>query len=190
MKLYTFLALAAFLALNTACVSNFKVSADYDKQADFDAYKTYSLLPWDNDVSSHISEEAKRIIYSSIRKEMNDRGYTEVEKGGDLTVGVSVLIEEKVEYRSDGSVNYNVGYGYYGYYGGYGMGYSSPTTYREYYYNDGTLIVDVFDEKKKTLIWQGMGFDRLADNAHTNIEKIPTYVRYIFYKYPKKPGRK
>ena len=178
------------LALSTSCVSNFKVSYDYDKDAEFIDYNTFSMLPWDDDVSSHISNEAKRKLYAAARAEMEKRGYTFVEKGGDLAVGISVLIEEKVEYKSDGTVNYNVGYGYYGYYGGYGMGYSSPTTIREYYYNDGTVIIDVFDEKKKNLIWQGMGFDRLDENSHKNIEKIPTYMKYIYYKYPLKPGKK
>ncbi len=181
------LAVAAFTA---SCVSNFKVSADYDKEAQFINYNTFSMLPWDNDVSSHIGNEAKTRLYNATRSEMEKRGYKFVEKGGDLTVGISVLIEEKVEYRSDGTVNYNVGYGYYGYYGGYGMGYTGPTTIREYYYNDGTLIIDVFDEKKKNLIWQGMGFDRLNDDSHKNVEKIETYVKYIYYKYPLKPGKK
>lgn len=190
MRALLLLAALTALLLNSSCVSTFKVSADYDKQAEFSTYNTFSMLPWDNDVSAHISEEAKKKLYAAARAEMEKRGYTYVEKGGDLTVGISVLIEEKVEYRTDGTVNYNVGYGYYGYYGGYGMGYSSPTTIREYYYNDGTVIVDVFDEKKKNLIWQGMGFDRLEDNAHKNIEKIPAYMKYIFYKYPLKPGKK
>jgi hypothetical protein len=188
---YFRLLLSLFLAgALSSCVSNFKVSADYDKQVDFSTYSTFSLLPWDDDVSSHISNEAKTLLYSAARSEMEKRGYTYVEKGGDLTLGISVLIEEKVEYRADGTVNYNVGFGTYGYYGGYGMGYSSPTTIKEYYYNDGSLIIDVFDEKKKTLIWQGFGFDRLEDNAHKNVEKIETYMKYIFYKYPLKPSKK
>lgn len=190
MRIILVFAAFATLFFTTSCVSTFKVSAEYDKQASFSTYKTFSMLPWDNNVSSHISEGAKTKLYAATRAEMEKRGYTFVEKGGDLTVGISVLIEEKVEYRTDGTVNYNVGFGYYGYYGAYGMGYSAPTTVREYYYNDGTVIVDVFDEQKKNLVWQGIGFDRLDDSAHKNIEKIPVYMKYIFYKYPVKPGKK
>jgi hypothetical protein len=129
-------------------------------------------------------------LYAAAKNEMQARGYSYVDNGGDLAVGLSVLIEEKVEYRADGSVNYNVGYGYYGYYGGYGMGYAGPTTISTYYYNDGTLIVDVFDQKTKNLVWQGYGFDRLDDQPLKVQHKIPTYMKYIFQKFPKKNARK
>lgn len=190
MKLLRPLFLLFFAALMTSCVSNFKVSADYDKATDFSAYKTFNFLPWRDDVSTHISKEAQDKLYAAAKNEMEARGYIFVQSGGDLAVGISVLIEEKVEYRTDGSANYNVGYRYYGYYGGYGMGYAGPTTVRPYYYNDGTVIIDVFDEKKKNLIWQGYGFDRLDDVPHKNISKIPTYMKYIFYKYPYKGKKK
>jgi hypothetical protein len=189
MKLSIRITLPLLILFASACVSNFKVSADYDKQTDFMGYNTFSLLPWNSDVSTNISNEAKTKLYATARSEMEKRGYKYVEKGGELSVGISVLIEEKVEYRADGTVNYSVGYSTWGY-GGVGMGYSSPTTIRSYYYNDGTIVVDVFDEKKKTLVWQGFGFDRLDDSAQKNIKKIPTYMKYIFYKYPLKPGKK
>ncbi len=172
--------------LSTGCVSNFTASADYDKTTDFTKYKTYSVLPWNAQASTDIGESPKAKIYAAINNEMQKRGYKYQEKGGDLTIGLSVLIEEKVEIRSDGSVNYNVGYGYYGYYGAVGMGYGSPTTYREYYYNDGSIVIDIFDEKQKNLVWQGYGFDRLDDNPHKNEEKIDIYVKYIFHKFPGK----
>ena len=182
-----FLVLVSLLA---SCVSNFKVTADYEKGTDFSIYKTFNFLPWRDDVSTHIAKSSQDMLYAAVKKEMEAKGYTYVEKGGDLAVGISVLIEEKVEYRADGSVNYNVGYGYYGYYGGYGMGYSTPTTYSSVYYNDGTIVIDVLDEKKKSLIWQGYGFDRLNDNPQKNQQKIPTYVKYIFQKYPYKGKKK
>jgi hypothetical protein len=187
-KSLLFLALAVAI-LSTSCVSNFKASADYDKQTDFSLYKTYSVLPWNPQVSTSIQESPKAKLYQALRNEMDKRGYTYVEKDGDLTVGLSVLIEEKIEYRADGTVNYNVGYGYYGY-GGYGVGYSTPTTIREYDYNEGTIIVDMFDEKQKQMIWQGYGQDRLDDVPHKNEQKIDTYMRNIFYKFPGKVAKK
>jgi hypothetical protein len=180
------LLLAIVVALfATSCVSNFKATADYDKSTDFSVYKTFQMLDWNPHNSSHVEASTAAKLQAAAQNEMENLGYTLVQSNGDLAVGLSVLIEEKVEYRSDGSVNYNVGYGYYGY-GGYGMGYSGPTTYRSYYYNEGTIIVDIFDEKKKMMVWQGYGFDRLEDNAHKNVQKIDTYMKYIFHKYPGK----
>jgi hypothetical protein len=183
-------ALALYTAVSlTSCVSSLKVEAESDKTADFKSYKTFSLLPWNNSVSATISESAKKALYQSVRTEMEKRGYTFQEKDGQLSVGISVLIEDKIEYRTDGTVNYNVGYGGYGYYGGYGVGYSAPVTVRSYEYQDGTVIVDVFDEARKNLIWQGYVYDRLSESAKKNRDKIPTYVRYVFSKYPVRPGK-
>lgn len=185
MQKHVFLSALVLVLFATSCVSDFKVSSDYDKSTDFTKYKTFTMLPWDNDVSTPVQDGTKRKILNAAKNEMIKRGYTYVEKGGDLAVGLSVLVEEKVEYRSDGSVSYGVGYGGYGY-GGFGVGYSTPTTYRSYYYNEGTIIVDVFDERQKMLVWQGYGFDRLKDNPHKNQEKIDMYMKYIFKKYPGK----
>ena len=141
------------------------------------------MLPWDSGTTVDISNEAKKRIQNAARAEMEKRGYVYQENNPDLALGLSVLIEEQTEIRSDGSVSYNVGYGYYGY-GGYGMGYTTPTTYREYTYEDGTIVVDILDEKQKMLVWQGFGTDRLDDNVAKNVNKIETYMRYIFLKYP------
>jgi len=186
MKKSLFLLTLVAAVIATSCVSTFSVSADYDRQTDFSKYKTFSMLPWQTDVSTPVAGAIRTKLLNAAKNEMLERGYTFVEKGGDLTVGLSLLIEEKVEYRSDGTVSYGVGYGGYGYYGAYGMGYTTPTTIREYYFNEGTLIVDIFDEKAKNLVWQGYGFDRLEDNPHKNEDKIDTYMRYIFHKYPGK----
>lgn len=183
MQTKTLIAALITAVLFTSCVSDFKVSADYDKTTDFTKYTTFSMLPWNNDLSAPMQESTKTKILQAAKNEMMARGYTFKETGGQLSVGLSVLVEEKVEYRSDGSVSYGVGYGGWGY-GGVGVGYSTPTTYRSYYYNEGTVLVDVFDEAQKMLIWQGYGFDRLDDNPHKNSDKVDMYMKYIFKKYP------
>ena len=189
MKKASFIIALAAIFCTTSCVSSFKSTADYDKKTDFTKYKTFSLLPWNPLKSSDIAESSRALVFASAKKEMESRGYTHVESGGDLTLGFSVLIEENIEYRTDGGVNYNVGYGLYGYYGTYGMGYSGNPSSSRVYFNDGAIFVDVFDEKQKTLIWQGSGFDRLEDNPHKNEQKIPEYMKRIFYKFPVKAKR-
>ncbi len=173
-----------FVWLLASCVTNIKVTSEFDKNTDFSVFKTFHFLPWNKEISTRLERETQNMLYAAARKELEDRGYTFVQSGGDLAVGLSVLVEEHVEVRADGSVNYNVGYGGMGYFGGFGMGYRGPTTYSNVYYNDGTLIIDVFEEQKKNLIWQGYVFDRVDDNPLKAQKKIPTYMKSVFRKFP------
>ena len=78
------------------------------------------------------------------------------------------------------------GMGGYGYYGGFGYGVgSSQTTYQNYTYEVGSLILDVYDQKEKKLIWQGIGSTEISDNSKKNQKNIPSYVRQVLFDYPK-----
>ena len=80
------------------------------------------------------------------------------------------------------------GYGYYGGFGyGYGYGYGgvSTTTYQEYSYQVGSLIIDFYDQEEKKLVWQGIGSDQLSDNVKKIQDHIPSYVRQVLYDFPK-----
>jgi len=190
MRFIKSLLILLLVSLLASCVTNFKVVTDFDKKTDFSGYKTFHFLPWNKEISTRIERETQNMLYAAARNEMEARGYTFVQSGGDLAVGISVLIEEHVEVRADGSVNYNVGYGGMGYFGGFGMGQRGPTTYSNVYYNDGTLIIDVFDEKTKNLIWEGYGFDRINDHPLKAQQKIPMYMKHIFKKFPAQGKKK
>lgn len=56
-------------------------------------------------------------IREALRLEMEKRGYTFVESGGDLAVGASVIIEERIEYVTDPQMHHHMGMGM----GGMGM---------------------------------------------------------------------
>ena len=61
MRNFTLLRLTVLILALSACVSSFKTTAEYDKATNFGAYKTFMFLPWRDDVSTHISKEAKDI---------------------------------------------------------------------------------------------------------------------------------
>ena len=84
------------------------------------------------------------------------------------------------------------GYGGYGGYYGYGPGYGwggghSTTTYSEYDYTVGTLLVSVYDAEKKQLIWESRGEGTVDDDRSNNEEKVGKTVAKIMYEYPIKP---
>ena len=45
------------------------------------------MLPWDQDMSTPIAENTRKKILDAAKNEMINRGYTFMEKGGQLTVG-------------------------------------------------------------------------------------------------------
>ena len=190
MKFLKTLSIFAFVLALTSCVSTLSIDADYDKATDFSVFKTFSILDLNSNTTQHLLPSVKSTLYDAVQKELENRGYVYQKTGGQLSVGLSILIEDKIEYRTDGAVNYGVGYGGYGYgYGYYGYGYSAPQVITPVEYRDGTLIIDIFDEAKKNLIWQGQANDRLSDSKSQNKNKIPAYVRYIFAKYPGKAAK-
>jgi len=180
------------LILNS-CSSGMDVVSDYDKSADFSSYKTFQLLPWDDDLQELMSMTAQSAIDEAIKNEMILKGYTYVEQGADLVVSTYVHLDEKTgvtaynNYYGTGGYGYYGGFGYgYGYgYGGGGVGYAT-TTYQEYSIMVGSLIIDFYDQAERKLVWQGIGTDELSDKRAKNQKKLPSYVRQVLYDFPKK----
>lgn len=175
------------LALS-GCDSNLKVVSDYDRSVDFTKYRTFQILPWAEELDELVSRNSQTLIDQSIKEVMTRYGYTYVEKNADLVVSTYVHLDEE-----HGVTAYNSYYGpTYGYYGGFGYGYGygygagmSTTTYQEYAYTVGSLIIDFYDQKEKKLVWQGIGSDKLSDNIKKTQNKIPSYVRMVLYDFPK-----
>jgi hypothetical protein len=77
------------------------------------------------------------------------------------------------------------GYGggwYWGGYGGYGGMGSSTTRVRTY--NQGTIVIDMWDAKAKELVWRGIVTDTISDNPQKNIDKINKGLARVFERYP------
>jgi len=197
------------IVLATSCVSSLKLVHDVDTSVDFTQFKTYYILPWDYSVSTRVSQFTQRRLHESIREEMNKRGFQYTENSGDLAVGVSILIEEMIEYTSSGTVNHQMGWGGMGWgagawgMGGWGMGHpgmmgpgmgmgttwTGPTTITPNKFKNGTLILDVYDARQKTLIFQSLGSDRLNSDKQRERDRIPQYMRHLFAKFPIRPKK-
>jgi hypothetical protein len=79
---------------------------------------------------------------------------------------------------------YSGGMGGYGYRGWGGMGGTATTTESEY--TVGTLVVDIFDAKGKSLLWRGVAQDELSDKTDKNIKKLGKASEKLFKDFP--PG--
>jgi hypothetical protein len=71
--------------------------------------------------------------------------------------------------------------------GGLGDSFGDSTT-TESTYKVGTLVVDLFDSKTKTLIWRGSASDTLSDKSDKNIKHLDKAVDKLFERFP--PGER
>ena len=49
----------------------------------------------------------------------------------------------------------------------------------------GTLIVDLYDAKAKSLVWRGIGQDTLSNNGNKNQQVVGKAVQKMFKQWPK-----
>ena len=163
----------------TSC-SSVKVAADYDKNANFNDYKTFAFFKTGID-KAEISDLDKRRILRAIETELLAKGFTKSENP-DLLVSIFTKSRQKINV-------YNNGYGGFGY--GYGWGWS-PYYWGSPYYSsvststEGTLYIDLIDAAKKELVWQGIGTGYLTQNMEKKEARFKEIVAKVMEKYP--PG--
>lgn len=181
----TLLAGAAML-VGTAAVQAQKISTDYDHKADFSRYHTFSLFKVH--ASNSIVEGRLR---DDITQALQQRGWQQVQQGGDLAVTAIGSVQNQKEYTSfyDG---FGPGWGYGGWRGRYGFGGwggGGDTMTREYNVPVGMLTVDLYDSSTHQLVFRGEASDELSNNADKNAKKGEKAVDKIFNKLPgKKQG--
>jgi hypothetical protein len=176
----------SFIWIIVGCGTTVNVSQDYDKAANFAAYKTFALYDIKSKAGQVSSLNADRIT-NSVKAEMAAKGYKEDINNPDLMINPVTIVKDKTTVTA--SSNY---YGYggmyrpYGYWGG-GMGGSGTTTYNSYDYKDGSLIIDVVDAKTQKLVWQGTGNAEIDKTPKNPDEFIASAVKKIMAGFP--PGK-
>jgi hypothetical protein len=155
-----------------------QVKTDYDRSANFAQYKTYS---WEQ-VKTKDALDVDR-IKSAVNAALAAKGWTLVESGGD----VSIIAIEMTHDQQTLNTFYNGfggGWGWRRFGGGLGEATTTTETYKV-----GTLVVDLFDAKTKTLIWRGASSDTLSNNSDKNIKNLDKGVEKMFKKFPPAPAK-
>lgn len=171
----------------TGC-SDTTFRSDYDKSVDFTQYKTLSYYGWAKDSDKILNEFDKQRIEGAFATEFINRGIELKQAGGDITVSLFIVMDQKTgataytTHMGGGGWGYGPGWGW-------GMGYST-TNYQEYDYYVGTLVCDVFDTKTKKLVWQGVVSGEIDDNPNSRERNIPRVVQELMKRYPVKPIKK
>ncbi|NNK61424.1 MAG: DUF4136 domain-containing protein [Flavobacteriaceae bacterium] len=175
-KLFTTAMVLVFTVLITSCVS-VRVATDYDKQADFNAYKTFAFYKTGID-KAEISDLDKRRILRAIEAELLAKGFTKSENP-DLLVSIFTKSREKLNVYNNGWGGFGYGWGWSPWYWGGGFGHVSTST-------EGSLYIDLIDASKRELVWQGVGRGYLSQSMSKKEERIKEFVMRIMEKYP--PG--
>lgn len=152
----------------TSC-STVRVSTDYDTQTDFNQYKTFAFYKKGID-KVEISDLDKRRILRAIEAELMAKGMIKSENP-DIIVNIFAKSSKRVNVYND----------YYWRPWYYGPNFGTRISQ----YNEGTLFIDLIDNKKKELVWQGIGRGALSTrNVAKKEVRVKEFVAKIMEKYP------
>ena len=185
MKTMKILALPVLALLFLSSCVSVRVVSDYDKEANFNGYKSYAFYKTGID-KAHLSDLDKKRILKAIDAEMNSRGMVKAQDP-DLLISIFTKEREQVDvYNNYWGGMYGWGWSPW-YYGGYGpgWGWNSPAVSTR---TQGSLYIDLIDAKNKELVWQGKGVGTLNNtrNIEKKEERIREFVTQILEQYP--PG--
>ena len=164
LAMFTLLAYASFAQ---------NVKTDYDHNANFSQYKTYS---WEA-VKTRDQLNIDR-IKNAVDADLTAKGYTQVPSGGSL----SLVAMEATKNQQTLNTVYNGMGGGWRWRGGFG---GDSTTYVDNY-KVGTLVLDVFDAQSKKLVWRGSASGTVSDKADKNIKNLNKGVQKMLKDFP--PG--
>jgi hypothetical protein len=177
------LALVAVLGLG-GC-STLEVSTDYDKNADFSKYSTFSLIPA-KEIKSDLTRDR---IEGAIATQLTAKGLKLAQGNANLLVAYHARLDKETQLDTT-SFGYGWGGGWGGYYGPMGYPYggmaATTTTVREI--PVGTLFVDLVDASEKKMVWQGVASDTLDPKATADDKdyRVNNAVKKMFSSFPPK----
>jgi hypothetical protein len=161
----------AVITILALCGSVFaqQVQTDYDRHADFSRYHTYY---WTKVHTEDPLWESR--VTDAVDKELQSKGWQKVQSDGDVALAAVGASKTQQEYRTfyDGLGGWRWG----------GFGNETTTTVENY--QVGTLVVDMFDNSSKRLIWRGMASDTLSNKVSKNENRLEKAVDKMFKDFP------
>jgi hypothetical protein len=171
------------VALLQGCASKPDLRADYDKSADFAKYRSFNFVKTPSTETLGYGSLVTQQMTSSIKSELEKRGYAQSETP-DLLVNFSGKLQEKADIQSTGG-SYYYGYRGYGAWPGYAYG-SDVYTVR---YTIGTINVDLIDATRNRMVWEGVAVGEVTKKHLENREAaIAKAIEKIFSQYPFRAG--
>ena len=146
------------------------VHFDYDRSANFGAYKTYQ---WVELNAGHATDQLlDQNIKRAVDAQLTLKGLQRVESGGDLQAAYQVAVDKEKQFD------------------GFGMGprWNAMGRVTSSTIEIGKLVVDLFDPAKKQLVWRGDAEKTLdiKKDPDKNYQSLQKAMAKLFKNYP--PG--
>jgi uncharacterized protein DUF4136 len=134
-----------------ACATRVAVTSDYDRAANFAAFRTYAWRPGPQQGVGDSRFDSTLIdarVRAGVERVLTSKGYQKAAPGtvADFLVGYHTVVRQKTSFQT-----VNRWYGYRP-----GARGSWPQTYT-YDYDQGTLLIDVIAPATMDLLWRGTG---------------------------------
>jgi len=153
-----------------------EIKTDYDRNADFSRYKTFSFEKVETKDALWVDR-----ITAAVGAALAAKGLTQVASDGDIAI-VAIGMTQDRQTVNTFYDNFGGGWGWRRWGGGdFGEATTTTETYKE-----GTLVVDLFDSKSKALLWRGSASNILSNNSTKNIKDLDKSVEKLFRKFPPK----
>jgi len=162
-------AVCAMLLLASVIAVGQQVSVNYNHNQSFANYHTYA---WGSNNANQIQNSIlAQVAQQDINSALQGKGLQMVQESQnpDLIVTANGGMKQQTSYSAWGMRGI-----------GGGMGGITPEQNVE-----GTLIVDLYDAKDKSLVWRGIGQDMLSNKGNKNQEAVQKAIQKMFKQWPK-----
>lgn len=182
------LGLAAALAFLAGCAATApRITTDYDRAADFSQYRTFAFMDREaRGVTRSYDSIVERRLMAAVSRELEARGYRQVEENPDLLVNFAVVTETVEEVTTVPGAVWPGPWAWRHYY------YPWPAYTSEIYvdrYEQGTVFVDLVDARRRQLVWEGRAVQRVTRAAQEDpAGALDATVSQIFAAYPFRAG--
>jgi hypothetical protein len=152
-------------------ISAQKVETDYDHSANFSQYHTYCWGP---------VRATDPLFESRIREAVNHNLQAKGWQPAAADCYVTVIAVAKKKNQTEYTTFYD-GLGGGWRWHGWGDGMATTTV------NNipvGTLVLDIYDTKSKSLVWRGLAHDQLSEKPDKDTKKLEKAVDKMFDKFP------
>jgi len=148
-----------------------KITTESAPKASFASYKTFMWIK-EPKVSDPL---LKQRIIDDVTAQLRAKGWQPVSQGADIAVAAHMATQTEKTLNTF----------YDGFGGGWrwGGGFGSATTTVNTY-QEGTLIVDLFDAKTKKAVWRGTAMQDVSRNPEKQSKNIDKAAEKLFSKFP------
>jgi len=184
-KRLTFLPALLFLV---ACAYGQDVHYNYDRGANFAAYKTYQWVDLPGPGGAVSDQLIDQSIKRAVDEQLAQKSLTRVDKGADLHVGYHAIVREG---KSINLSAFGNGGGPWGWGSGWGGWSSGSVTGQTSTIAVGTLLIDLYDPARKQLVWRGDGTKTIdiKKNPDKNYRNLQKAMAKLFKNYPPQAGK-